>query len=115
MTPLALPALKRGDTWPLTFVVNQQAGGPPLDLTGCAVALQLRHPQSGALVAAPDRVVLTPLTGTVTATFDPATTRAVPVGTYYTDLELTFADGQVRSSKTLALTVIADHTRGASA
>lgn len=111
MPPTALPAVKRGDTWSLAFVANQAPGGPPLDLTGCAAALQLRHPQTEALVAAPDSVVLTPLTGAVTATFLPATTREVPVGTYLTDLEITFADGQVRSSQTLALSVIADQTR----
>lgn len=111
MTPTALPALKRGDTWALTFVARESPDGPPLDLTGCAAAMQLRHPQTDALAAAPDSVVLTPLTGTVLATFLPITTATVPVGTYLTDLEITFADGQVRSSQTLALPVIADQTR----
>lgn len=107
----ALPALKRGDTWKLTFVARESPNGPTLDLTGCAAALQLRHPQTDALVAVPDSVILTPLTGTVLATFLPATTATVPVGAYLTDLEITFADGQVRSSQTLSLPVIADYTR----
>ncbi len=111
MPPTALPALKQGDTWPLVFVARASAGGPPLDLTGCAAALQLRHPQTAALVATPDSIVLTPLAGTVLTTFLPATTATVPVGTYLTDLEITFADGQVRSSQTLVITVIADQTR----
>ncbi len=111
MATTALPPLKRGDTWTLTFVVGQALGGPPLDLTGGSAALQVRHPLTEALVAVPDSVVLTPLTGTVTLTFGPATTRAVAVGTYLTDLELTLADGQVRSSQTLTLSVIADQTR----
>lgn len=111
MPPTALPALKRGDTWALTFVAKEATDGPPLDLTGCAAAMQLRHPQTDALAATPDSIVLTPLAGTVLATFLPATTATVPVGTYLTDLEITFADGQVRSSQTLVITVIADQTR----
>lgn len=106
-----LPALKRGDTWTLAFVVNQAEGGPPLDLTGCAAALQVRHPRTDALVVGADSLVIVPLDGQVTVVFLPATTAAVPVGTYLTDLELTFADGQVRSSQTMTLAVIADYTR----
>lgn len=111
MPALSLPALKQGDTWVLNFVARQTVGGAPLDLTGSGAALQLRHPLTAALVAEPDSLVIAPLTGTVTATFLPATTAAVPVGTYCTDLELTFADGEVRSSHTLTVPVIADYTR----
>lgn len=111
MPPVALPAVKQGDTWVWVFAARQAADGPPLDLTGCAAALQVRHPHTAALVATPDSLVVTPLTGTVTAIFNPAVTAAVAVGTYATDLELTFADGQVRSSQTLSVSVIADYTR----
>lgn len=111
MPALALPALKQGDTWALTFVARQSGGGAPLDLTGASAALQLRHPLTAALVAEPDSLVISPLTGTLTITFLPATTAAVPVGTYLTDLELTFADGEVRSSQTMTVPVIADYTR----
>lgn len=111
MTPLALPAVKRGDTWTLGFTVSQSVGGAPVDLTGCTAYLQLRHPQTEALVAAPDSIILTPLTGSVVATFLPVTTAIVPVGTYLTDLEILFSDGEVRSSQTLALPVLTDQTR----
>jgi hypothetical protein len=111
MTPAVLPALKRGDTWTLVFVVCQTPGGAPVDLTGCAAALQVRHPRTDALIATADSLAITPQTGTVTAVFLPATTAAVPVGTYLTDLEITFADGEVRSSQTLTLAVLADYTR----
>ena len=111
MTPAVLPALKRGDTWTLVFVVRQTPGGAPVDLTGCAAALQVRHPRTDALIATADSLAITPQTGTVTVTFLPATTVAVAVGTYLTDLEITFADGEVRSSQTLTLAVLADYTR----
>lgn len=111
MTPTVLPALKRGDTWTLAMVVNQTPGGPPVDLTGCAAALQVRHPRTDAVVATPDSLDIAPQTGTVTIVFLPATTAVVPVGTYLTDLQLTFADGEVRSSQTLTLAVLADYTR----
>ncbi|MBP6734031.1 MAG: hypothetical protein KAX51_04520 [Chromatiaceae bacterium] len=111
MPALALPALKQGDTWVLNFVARQTAGGAPLDLTGCSAALQLRHPLTAALVAEPDSLVIAPLTGTVTVSFLPATTAMVPVGTYFTDLELIFATGEVRSSQSMTVPVIADYTR----
>ena len=111
MNPTVLPALKRGDTWTLVFVVSQTPGGAPVDLTGCTAALQVRQPRTDDLVATADSLVITPLAGAVTAVFLPATTAAVPVGTYLTDLEITFADGQVRSSQTLTLAVLADYTR----
>ena len=113
MTPTALPALKQGDPWILNMVAIQTVGGEPLGLTGASAALQLRHPLTAALVAEPDSLVITPLTGTIAITFLPATTAAVPVGSYLTDLQLTFADGQVRSSQTMTVPVIADYTRPA--
>jgi hypothetical protein len=111
MTPLRLGPVKRGDTWDLACTLRQTTGGAPVDLTGCAAALQVRHAQTDALVAAPDSIVIDPLVGGVTLTFLPATTAAIVPGTYYADLEITFADGRVRSTETLVLAVERDQTR----
>jgi hypothetical protein len=48
MTPLRLGPVKRGDTWDLACTLRQTTGGAPVDLTGCAAALQVRHAQTDA-------------------------------------------------------------------
>ena len=113
--PIEMPlTIYQGATFRKSFAWKSgptAATATPVDLTGCAAALQVRQPRTDDLVATADSLVITPLAGAVTAVFLPATTAAVPVGTYLTDLEITFADGQVRSSQTLTLAVLADYTR----
>lgn len=112
MTPTVLPALKRGDTWTLAMAVNRSTpGGSSVDLTGCArriAGAPPTHRCRGGHAGqprhrAPDRHR--------DYCFSPATTAVVPVGTYLTDLQLTFADGEVRSSQTLTLAVRRYYTR----
>lgn len=106
---VCLPHLKRGDTWRLAFVW-QQADGTAVDLTGCTAALQIRDAR-GRLVGTPDDITLELETATVRVTFAPDTTAAIPAGEYYTDLQMTFAAGEVRSSQTCLLPVQEDQTR----
>lgn len=106
---VCLPHLKRGDTWRLAFVW-QQADGTAVDLTGCTAALQLRDAR-GRLVGTPDDITLDLATGTVQVTFEPDTTALIPSGAHYTDLQMTFAAGEVRSSQTCLLPVLEDQTR----
>ncbi len=110
MATLRLGPVKRGDTWDIACTLRQTAGGDPVDLTGCAAALQVRNAQTDALVAAPDSITLDPLVGGVSLTFLPDTTAAIVPGTYYADLQITFPDGRVRSTETLALAVERDQT-----
>jgi hypothetical protein len=49
--------------------------------------------------------------GTVTADVPAATMEDVPVGRYDADIELTYADGAVRSSATFTVKVVQDITR----
>lgn len=106
---VCLPHLKRGDTWRLAFVW-QQADGTPVDLTDGTAALQIRAVR-GRLVGIPDDLTLELATGTVRVTFAAETTALIPAGVHYTDLQMTLADGEVRSSQTCVLPVLEDQTR----
>ena len=106
---VCLPHLKRGDTWRLAFVW-QQADGTPVDLTGGTAALQIRDARR-RLLATPDDLTLDLETGTVHVTFAADTTALIPAGTHYTDMQITFATGEVRSSQTCLLPVQEDQTR----
>ena len=105
-----LPPVKRGDTWRIQFTWTDANGNPKV-LTGATINVQLRNHRSGALVAEVDTIELASEDGVVTAIFLPATTRTVPPGTYYTDMEVAFSADDVLSSGTLALPVVADQTR----
>lgn len=109
--PPCLPAQKRGDTWRLVFRWLQ-SNGQPVDLTGCAARLQVRHATSKKLAATPDSLVVDLEAGTVTAVFLPTTIELVNPGQHYlTDMELVYADGSVQSSDTIQLPVAEDVTR----
>ena len=103
------PPLKRGDTWRIKFAWVQEDGSA-YDLSECEATLQLRD-QRGRLVGEPDDIEIDPETGTVTVIFEPETTASIPLGTHYTDLQVAFLDGDIRSSQTCILPVIADQTR----
>ena len=106
---VCLPHLKRGDTWRLAFVW-QQDDGSPVDLTGGTAALQVRD-QRNRLVGTPDDISVDLETATVHVTFAAETTALIPAGAHYTDLQMTFADGEVRSSQTCLLPVLEDQSR----
>ena len=106
---VCLPHLKRGDTWRLAFVW-QQDDGTPVDLTDCTAALQLRDAR-GRRVGAPDTLAIDLETGTVQVTFAAATTALIAPGSYFTDMQISFATGEVRSSQTCLLPVLEDQTR----
>lgn len=103
-----LPAVKRGDTWDLLFQWRQ-ADGTPVNLSGCTARLQVRD-TARQVAASPASITLDAAAGTVNVNFEPAVTRLVAPGEYRTDLEITWADGRVRSSPTVLLTVLEDCT-----
>lgn len=103
-----LPPTKRGDTWDLVLHWRQP-DGTPMDLTGCTARMQVRD-AARALVASPTTITLDAAAGTVTVSFSPAITRGIAPGEYRTDVELLWADGRVRSSPTLLLSVQEDCT-----
>lgn len=100
------PTAVAGDTWVRAWVLRT-AAGVPLDLTGATARLQVRD-ESGALVLAanPDNgwLILTPAAGRI----DLVAPLAVPAGRYRFGLEVTFADGRVRTVEQSPLVVVED-------
>jgi hypothetical protein len=116
--------VKRGDTWkwPFYYYQKEEDGSKsPIDLTACTARLKAA-PKNGEPVlyatVAPDpldedvngEVTITPADGLVLVTFLPAVTQGVSPGKYYSDLEMTWADGSVQSSVTFLIIVLEDIT-----
>lgn len=105
--------IKRGDTWSQDFFWTDAAGAA-VDLTGCSARLMLRVKETSALAieatTTTGDLVITALTGAVALTVSAERMRAVAAGSYQMDLEITWADGTVRSTETLAVKVLPDVT-----
>ena len=98
----------RGDSYPLDFVLVDPAGSP-LDLTGCTVVLTVSteaEPEDDTAQICKVAGVFAddPTTGVVS--FTPTTADTAVVGAYYYDIQVTDADGHVRTpiKSTLAIT-----------
>jgi hypothetical protein len=103
--------LKRGDTWRLVFTYTDAAGAP-VDLSGASAHMQLRTAADGTVLLDWDTAgtELVIATNTVTLTVDPTDTADLTVGTYVSDLEITYPDGTVDSTDTFKIEVEADIT-----
>ena len=106
-------SIKRGDTWSQDFFWTDDAGAA-VDLAGCAARLMLRERETGLLAidasTEDGELVITAATGRVALTVSAERMRDVTPGTYQTDVEITWADGVVRSTETLPVRVLADVT-----
>lgn len=98
----------RGDTWERGYIIKD-AAGVPLDLTGAAVALQVRETGGALLVDLSSFCTITPLTGRIDLLV-PAATMALPLGTYRFDVQITYAGGRVKTYDTSTLTILRDET-----
>ena len=110
--------VKRGDTLSQVFTW-QNENGAAIDLSACTARLQIRDRDNTAVVSvtsATSALAIEPVlgetdtTGQVYLTIDASTMATIAPGTYYVDLELTFADGTVRSTETITLIVLRDIT-----
>lgn len=113
MNPTRIQIL-RGDTWRRAWLLSQPAGAP-VDLTGATARLHLRSSSGTLAVEATvdnGRIVITPLDGRIALSVPAAVMAAVAPGSYVADLEVTFADGTVRTIERLAVTVMGDATYG---
>jgi hypothetical protein len=108
-----LAPVKRGDTWIFSFTWKND--GTPIDISDCTARMQIRKRRIGTLLAELDSesgIVIDGPIGKVTATFPASATELVEPGVHETDLQLTFTStGEVRSSKTMTVTVLEDITR----
>lgn len=103
--------LKRGDTWVQTFSWKQgNETGIPVDLSGCTARLHIRDKQRRLLIDASPFLTIQGTEGVVTVEVPASLTRALPIGPCFFDIEITFADGTVRSTETMSLSVAEDIT-----
>jgi len=102
-----------GDTWARAWRLTDSAGRA-IDLTGASARLHLRT-AAGAKVAeaatTDGRVVIDPLAGRIDMRI-PAAAMRLPVGGYRYAMEITSADGTVRTIETNSLIVREDVTHG---
>lgn len=120
--------VKSGDTW--AWIFRYRAGGDPreiIDMTGCSARMQIRVREEGGGIGT-GRVVASAgylasdiptqgeiamdwWLGEVHVKFSPEITDTIEPGVYETDLEITWGDGTVRSSRTMPVQVQDDVTR----
>ena len=100
---------KRGDTFDLSGPVQVEDGGQAVhDFTGWSVACQLRR-VSGALVADADAQWLNAQQGLMRVRC--ANTQAWPLGLVDIDIQMTTPSGDVLSTPTEQIEVVADVTQ----
>ncbi len=107
-------SLYRGDSYPILFTIKDAASSTPIDLTGCSLLLTV-----DTLAEPPDDTTqVFQLTGALDASpstgkvyFTPDTTDTATVGSYYYDVQLTDADGNIRTVVKSTLTIAMDITK----
>ena len=107
-------SLYRGDSYPIAFTLKDAPTSTPVDLTGCSLLLTV-----DTLAEPPDDTTqLFQLTGVIDANpttgkvyFTPATTDTATVGSYYYDVQLTDADGNIRTVVKSTMTIAMDITK----
>lgn len=103
--------LKRGDTWSQTFSWRQGSEtGDPVDLTDCTARMQLRDKTDALILDCTPYLTVDGLTGTVEIVVPADETEVFPVAKLSFDIEMTFPDGTVQSTETMALKVLEDVT-----
>lgn len=113
--------IKRGDTWRPQFVW-QDGSGNPIDLTGATARLQLRqkreqielsgtsYPAELDLKSTEGDIVITESEGKLEVEASATQTSSLEPKNYVTDVEITFPNGDVRSTQTIDVIVERDVT-----
>lgn len=107
-------SLYRGDSYPIAFTLKDAATSAAIDLTGCSVLLTV-----DTLANPPDDTTnVFQLTGVIDAVpttgkvyFTPTSTDTATVGSYHYDVQLTDADGNIRTVVKSTLTISMDVTK----
>lgn len=108
----------RGDTWLRSWVIKD-ATGAPVDLTGASARLHVR-PQEGTdtadelILAATvgDGLTITAGAGRVDLRVEAVDMAGLDLATFRFDLEVTFADGIVRTIEQNRIMIVEDITYG---
>jgi hypothetical protein len=104
--------LYRGDTWSRVWVLKNPVK-QPIDLSGATARLHVRNNAKALIYAASTvnwDIVVDGTAGKLTLTVAAAETAAWAPGTYKFDLEVTHADGTVKTYESSALAVLEDQT-----
>ena len=93
-------SMYRGDSYPITFTLKDSSSGAVIPLTGCSLLMTvdtLENPVDATtkLFSVDGAIAADPATGVVQFTSTSANTAAV--GAYFYDVQLTDADGNVRT------------------
>lgn len=107
-------SMYRGDSYPITLRLKDLTSGAVIDLTGCTLLMTV-----DSLEAPPDDTTklfevdgvldADPTTGK--ATFTPTSANTATVGSYFYDVQLTDADGNIRTVVKSTFTVSQDITK----
>jgi hypothetical protein len=109
---MTAPRIYRGDTWLRAWTLKDPAKRP-IDLTGATARLHVRNNTKALVYAASTSngdIVLDGAAGKLTLTLAAAETATWAPGTYKFDLEVTHADGTVKTYESSALVVLEDQT-----
>lgn len=95
-----LPVIEQGATYRHTLYWKNTATNTPIDLTGCAVRMQIRTAADSPTVicelsTANGRIIVASLLGQIDLFIPSATTKAIKPITAVYDLQVTFANGDV--------------------
>jgi hypothetical protein len=107
----------RGDSRLLSFTIFQSDGKTPFDLTGCEVFFTVNPvtdpgaTDSGAVIELSTTSFTNPTSGAASLTITNADTQNVTPATYYYDVQLKDANGNITSLAQNTFQVIADITR----
>ena len=109
----------RGDSRVLNFTFLQADGKTPFDLTSCEVFFtvnsnpdNLADNDSSAVIAIKTSSFTNPTNGTASLTITNTMTQDITPGTYYYDIQLKDANGNITSLAQNQFIVIPDVTRG---
>jgi|ERR1035437_2768255 hypothetical protein len=108
----------RGDSRVLNFTFLQSDGVTPFNLTGCTVFFTVNANSNNtadtdvsAVIAVNTSTFTAPLTGIASITLTNAVTQDIAPNTYYYDVQLADANGNITSLAQNLFIVIADVTR----
>lgn len=107
-------SMYRGDSYPITLKLTDSTSGAVIDLTGASLLMTvdtLENPVDATtkLFNVTGVLATDPTTGVVQ--FTPTAANTAVVGTYYYDVQLTDADGNVRTVVKSTFTITQDITK----
>jgi hypothetical protein len=105
--------VKRGDTWIQNF--KWAIDGEVLPLTNTTARLELRQknvPTPFLSLSQGAGLTINGAAGEIDLRVEASVMNTLAPGNYYSDLEVTFLDGTVRSTDTFVVEIVEDITRG---